>query len=332
MPRESFSAFPVKAPRFYRELSRSVPALRLTFEETGGESFPDEEAIGDPIGETALSPSPYLVRKYRDRALFLASSACAIHCRFCFRRASGLFDAAGPTKADVDSAAEWIAANGEVEEIILSGGDPLVLDKIRLAATVSAFASIPSVKRLRIHTRLPVVAPDACAAPLAAAADACQKPLSVVLHVAHPREVTQRLRETVARMRALGISTGSQTVLLNGVNADPAILTDLFASCADSGIPSRYLHHPDRVEGGGAFRLIIARGLEIYRACPQSAGKPPYVIDLPDGSGKARVDSLTVVGEEKGGVGRRLRYRWVKPEGWDGVAAAKEFTWWDIAG
>lgn len=324
------SHFPERVTEEYRGVAKGSPCLSAVFRASESEKVEDGEALGDPIGEASLSPLPYLVRKFSNRALFLASTSCAIHCRFCFRRNSGLFASPNPSTFDINAACEWIAEREEIEEVILSGGDPLTLDAGIIGNTVAAFSGIASVKRVRIHTRRPIVEPGEVLPALEAAEKASFKPLSVVLHVAHPSEYTKGVISIINRMRDIGITISSQTVLLNGINADSGILCDLFAAADRFGAPPRYLHHPDRVAGGKSFRVSLARGLELYRANGGNQFRPPYVIDLPNGAGKAKVSDLEVVGEEMVAGGRRLRYRWNRPEGWDSISAAQTCEWWDI--
>lgn len=324
------ASFPERAPESYRKHAKDSRPLLAVFDADPVGEEEDSEALADPIGEAAHAPTPFLVRKFRDRALYLASNSCAVHCRFCFRRASGLFSAPAPGPAELALAAAWIRAREEISEIILSGGDPLMLDAASLTATLDAFGNLPNVKKLRIHTRRPVVEAAAISGAMLAALARSPKPLSIVLHIAHPAEATGEVVALAARLRDIGIATSSQTVLLAFVNDDVALLRDLFARLSETGLPSRYLHHPDRVSGAARFRVPIERGLELYAGLKGAQGLPAYILDLPDGSGKTPVERLIVAGRENRDGKKRRKYRWERPAGWDGVKNAESYEWWDI--
>jgi lysine 2,3-aminomutase len=331
----SAATFPERWPGEYRRLAESLgPASPLLALGTARpeEDAPDAEAFDDPTGEARFSPAPFLHRKYRDRALLLVTSRCGFYCRFCFRRGIPPGEAREPGAAALAAALEWIGRTPEIREVILSGGDPLTLPDDRLGALSRAVGEIPHVETLRVHTRIPVTEPGRVTAGLLDALSRAELPVRLVLHAAHPAEVRPALARAAARLRRAGIALGSQTVLLSGINDDPAILGELFRRLDSLGIVPRYLHHPDRARGNARFRLTLSRGLAVYNALGEDAPIPPYVVELPDGSGKAPVASLAVEAEERRGSLRRLRYRWTRPVGWDTVGGAARFSWWDVWG
>ena len=287
--------FPEAWPPEYLALAQSLgprsPLLRLGTPHPS-EADPDPEALADPTAEARFTPVPFVVRKHPDRAVVLATSACFFYCRFCFRRGTPPGEAREPSEVDWERVFRWLEGEPEVEEVILSGGDPLTLSDERLAQVGRRLAGLPHLRRWRLHTRAPVVAPARVTARLVAALASVPLPLRVVVHAAHPAEVRPAFVEAVARLQGAGIPVLDQTVLLAGVNDDPAVLADLFTRLGAAGVEPYYLHHPDPAPGNARFRVTPARGLALCREAEALLGRPlpPYVIDLPDGSGKVRVE------------------------------------------
>jgi len=290
---------PLRFPRPYLDLLRDGPddPLRLVVWPDPEETSYDAEAIEDPVGEAALKPHPFVVRKYRDRALLLVTHRCHLYCRFCFRAGQ----VAEPRLGEILDAIRLLRGDTEVREVILSGGDPLVLPDEELAQILRALDALPGLRSVRIHTRAPVSDPprvtDQMVGRLIAASPV---PIWIAIHTSHPRELTDGFRRAVGRMQGPGISLLNQTVLLAGVNDDPATLELLFGELYALGVKPYYLHHPDRVAGAARFRVTIERGLAIHRTLRgrlPGAAIPEYVLDLPDGSGKFPVAWLERVGE-----------------------------------
>lgn len=245
----------------------------------------------DPIGDGAHSPVKGVVHRYPDRVLLKAVHVCPVYCRFCFRR-----EMVGPTGDGTLSATElaaalaYIRSRPEIWEVILTGGDPLVLSPRRLAEMLGGLRDIAHVKIVRFHSRVPVVDPQAINPALIAALKAAGKAVYVALHANHPREMTQEARAACARLVDAGIVMISQTVLLKGVNDDPAVLGDLMRAFVETRIKPYYLHHPDLAPGTGHFRLEIAEGQRIVAALRGNLSglcQPTYVLDIPGGYGKA---------------------------------------------
>ena len=330
--------FPVRWPREYRALALSLgpgnPLLRMGSRDPT-EALADPEALGDPTGEVPFQPVPFVVRKHRNRAVVLAASRCFFYCRFCFRRGSAFARAHRPGRQDWEEILLWLRRNPEVTEVILTGGDPLTLSNARLKEIAERLAMVPSLQRWRIHTRAPVTFPKRVTEELLNSM-ASALPLRIALHVNHPAEVRPAFRGAVQRFREAGIPVLNQTVLLAGVNDDVRVLSDLFRRLAQEGVAPHYLHHPDRAPGNGVFRLSVERGLRLYRGLEEFIGPsergaiPPYVLDLPNGAGKCRVQSLRPVARERAPQGRRLRYRWVRPPGWDSLAREEACEFWDV--
>ncbi|MGE0581230.1 MAG: EF-P beta-lysylation protein EpmB [Steroidobacteraceae bacterium] len=230
---------------------------------------------GDPLGEAAANPAPGLLHKYRGRALLVTTGACAVHCRYCFRREY-------PYDAQVSDGGRWtealaaIAADGSLEEIILSGGDPLSLSNARLAALTARLASIPHVRRLRVHTRTPIVLPARVDEGFITWLHSLPWPVAIVVHTNHAQEIDAAVAGALARMRAAGAQLLNQSVLLAGVNDDADTLVGLSTALFDAGTLPYYLHLLDRVRGASHFDVPEARGLELMRTI--HARLPGYLV------------------------------------------------------
>ncbi len=262
-------------------------------------TLPQERA--DPIGDAAHSPLKGIVHRYPDRVLLKAVHVCPVYCRFCFRREMVGPQGEGTLAADELAAAmDYIRGRSEVWEVILTGGDPLVLSARRLQAILQELADIPHVKIVRFHTRVPVVDPDHVDEALIAALRASGKTTYVALHANHPRELTDAARAACARMIDAGIAMVSQTVLLKGINDDPAVLGDLMKAFVETRIKPYYLHHPDLAPGTSHFRMDIAEGQRIVSALRGNISglcQPTYVLDIPGGHGKAVIAESAIRGE-----------------------------------
>jgi lysine 2,3-aminomutase len=251
---------------------------------------PDETA--DPIGDEAHSPVEGLVHRFPDRVLLKLVNVCAVYCRFCFRR-----ETIGPAKANALSqdalaaALAYIAAHREIWEVILSGGDPLVLSPRRLSAVMKQIGAIEHVKIVRVHTRVPAVDPARIMPALVRALKASGKTSYVVLHANHARELTPAARAACARIIDAGIPMLAQSVLLKSVNDDADTLGALMRAFVECRIKPYYLHHLDRAPGTVQFRTTIAEGQELMRTLrTRYSGlcQPAYVIDRA-GEGKVPV-------------------------------------------
>ncbi|MGA3301885.1 MAG: lysine-2,3-aminomutase-like protein [Methylovirgula sp.] len=252
---------------------------------------PEERA--DPIGDDARSPCEGLVHRYPDRVLLKLIAICPVYCRFCFRR-----EMIGPGHAPhlspeaLDEALAYIAQHEEIFEVILTGGDPLLLSPRRLDSLIERLAAIEHVKILRIHTRVPVAEPSLISDALVACLRVARQTVYVALHANHPRELTKDVQQACAKLIDAGIPMVSQSVLLRGVNDDVEVLADLMRSFVALRIKPYYLHHPDLAPGTGHFRLSIEEGQALVR---QLRGRlsglcqPHYVLDIPGGYGKVPI-------------------------------------------
>ena len=248
---------------------------------------------GDPVGDEIHSPVEGIVHRYRDRCLLKLTHACATYCRFCFRR-----EMVGPggiktldAKA-LDAAMAYIAGRPEIWEVILTGGDPLVLSPRRLKDAMARLAAIPHVKVVRLHTRVPAVDPERITPALVKALKCAGKAVYVALHANHPRELTQEARAACARFIDAGIPMLSQTVLLKGVNDDAETLGALMRAFVETRIKPYYLHHGDLAPGTSHLRTTIEDGQAVMRALRgrwSGLCQPTFVLDIPGGHGKVPV-------------------------------------------
>ena len=251
------------------------------------------EELADPIGDEAHSPVEGIVHRYPDRVLFKLTHVCAVYCRFCFRR-----EMIGPDKPNalspqgVARALDYIRMHPEIWEVILTGGDPLVLSARRLRAVMKEFAAIEHVKVIRIHTRMPIADPERISHELVRAMKVKGKATYVAVHVNHPRELTPQARSVCARMADAGIPLLSQTVLLAGVNDTPDVMSELMRALVECRIKPYYLHHGDLAPGTAHLRTDIATGQELMRSLRGRISglcQPTYVLDIPGGHGKSPI-------------------------------------------
>jgi lysine 2,3-aminomutase len=261
---------------------------------------PDERA--DPIGDLSHSPATGIVHRYPDRVLLKAVHVCPVYCRFCFRR-----EMVGPqglgtlTAAELDAAMDYIAGHSEIWEVILTGGDPLVLSPRRLGDLMARLAGIEHVKVVRFHTRVPVVEPERIDDAMVAALLASGKTTYLAIHANHPREFSPAAKAGMALMHRAGLALISQSVLLKGVNDDVETLAALMQGFVENRVQPYYLHHPDLAPGTSHFRVSIAEGQALVTALRgriSGLAQPTYVLDIPGGFGKADIGASAIAGQD----------------------------------
>jgi len=281
------------------------------------------EELVDPIGDDAHSPVEGIVHRYPDRVLLKLTHICAVYCRFCFRREMvGPGRAAGLSPRALTAALDYIHSRPEIWEVILTGGDPLILSPRRLRAVMKDLAAIDHVKIVRIHTRMPVAEPNQVTADLVRALKIKGKATYVAVHVNHPRELTADARAACARLADAGIPLLSQTVLLAGVNDAPDVMGELMRALVECRIKPYYLHHGDLAPGTSHLRTDIATGQELMRGLRGRVSglcQPTYVLDIPGGHGKSPIgpnyvtrwesDETLAVVEDFNGVRHRYPVR-----------------------
>jgi lysine 2,3-aminomutase len=251
------------------------------------------EERADPLGEGERSPVPGVVHRYPDRVLLKLTHVCPVYCRFCFRRET--VGPGGPqalSDAALERALTYIAGDPRIWEVILTGGDPLMLSPRRIADVTHRLSAIDTVKVVRWHSRVPVVDPERVTEALAQALGSPSKAVYLAVHANHPREITAAVRGSFARLCDAGISLLSQTVLLRGVNDNPDTLAELMRALVAARVKPYYLHHPDLAPGTAHFRLSIEEGQQIVRELRgrlSGLAQPTYVLDIPGGHGKVPV-------------------------------------------
>jgi lysine 2,3-aminomutase len=244
----------------------------------------------DPLNEEGLSPVPMVIHRYPDRVVLLVSSACATLCRFCMRKwrlgGQGL-NTANPIEAGL----KYIERTSAIRDVILSGGDPLLLSDEVLEDILSRLHKIPHIEIIRINTRTPVTLPDRITLRLGRMLKHYH-PLYINTHFNHPLEITPQSAEACNRLADAGIPLGNQTVLLKGVNDDPTVMKGLMQKLLTIRVRPYYIHQMDLVPGAGHFRTPVEKGLEIMaglRGHTSGMATPYYVIDLPGGKGKVPI-------------------------------------------
>jgi lysine 2,3-aminomutase len=265
----------------------------------------------DPISDRAYSPVSGIVHRYPDRVLFKLVHVCAVYCRFCFRR-----EMVGPGKESAlsdsaySSALDYIRSHSEIWEVILTGGDPLMLSPRRLAEIMTDLAGIEHVRIIRIHTRVPVADPTRVNAEMVAALKVSGAVTWVALHANHARELTDKARAACARLIDAGIPMVSQSVLLCGVNDSVEALEELMRGFVECRIKPYYLHHGDLAPGTAHLRTTLARGHELMRKLRGRLSglcQVEYVLDIPGGYGKSPVGPNYLQAEDSFALEREPR-------------------------
>ena len=276
--RASAGGFPLLVPRGFvarmRRGDRRDPLLLQVLPQAA-EMVAADGYSADPLDEAAALAAPGLVKKYAGRALLLVTGGCAINCRYCFRREFP-YAASGASRRGVETGLETIAADATITEVILSGGDPLLADDAFLATIVARLDGMPHVKRLRIHTRLPIVLPSRITAGLVDVLQASRLARVVVLHANHPAELNESVAEAVQRIAATPAIVLNQAVLLAGVNDSAAVLRSLSERLVELGVVPYYLHLLDRVRGATHFDVPEPLALALHRELRESL--PGYAV------------------------------------------------------
>jgi EF-P beta-lysylation protein EpmB len=270
-------------------LLRQVLPLREELEEVPG-------FTRDPLAEADARRSPGVLHKYHGRALMIATGACAIHCRYCFRRHYP-YSESPRSPQGWEEAIRELAEDGSIDEVILSGGDPLTIVDSQLAQLVERLARIPHVRRLRVHTRLPIVIPERVAPELLEWLTGTRLAPIMVVHANHPRELDGPVLAALMQMVDAGVPVLNQAVLLRGVNDDAAVLAELCLKLVNHRVLPYYLHQLDRVAGAAHFEVPVERGrqlmAELRRRLPGYA-VPRYVCEMPGAASKVPLESVGI--------------------------------------
>lgn len=262
----------------------------------------DDDGLGpDPLHEEHLSPVPRLIHRYPDRVVLLVGSVCAVYCRFCMRKRTIGCATGEDGPLVLDEAVRYIEETPAVRDVILSGGDPMLLDDDRLEQILFRIRRIPHVEIIRIGTRVPVTLPERITPRLCRMLKQFH-PLYVNTHFNHPLEITTESSDACTLLADAGIPLGNQSVLLKGVNDEPETMKRLMQKLLMIRVRPYYMHQMDLVRGGGHFRTDVTQGLAVMdglRGHTSGMAIPYYVIDVPGGKGKVPVlpDAGRIVGE-----------------------------------
>jgi lysine 2,3-aminomutase len=281
-------------PYFFNLIDRDdpdCPIRRQVIPRSGEMQLSEEERL-DSLGEDEHSPVPGLVHRYPDRVLFLVTDRCAAYCRYCTR--SRLVSNAQDYNfhPEYEQALRYIEAHPEVRDVLLSGGDPLLLSDKKLEHLLSRLRAIKHVEFIRIGSRIPVFLPQRITPELC---EVFKKygPIWMSIHVNHPKEATAELRDACERLSFAGVPLGNQSVLLRGVNDDPEVMKALVHRLLRMRVRPYYLYQMDLITGGAHFKADVRKGIEIIRALrghTTGYAVPQYVIDAPGGGGKVPIN------------------------------------------
>lgn len=272
------AAFPLRVPRgFVARMRPGDPRdpLLLQVLPAPAEAQPADGFVNDPVGDLDSARTPGLLQKYAGRALLITTGACAVHCRYCFRREYP-YGEQSAAAGHLEAAIETIAGDPSLEEVILSGGDPLVLAEHRLEGLLTVLDELPHIRRIRLHSRVPVVLPERVDQRLLGFLGSLSTRVVLVIHANHAREIDLPV---ASALRALGAATGpvlNQSVLLRGVNDSPEAIIDLSLALFEAGVIPYYLHQMDPVAGAAHFVVSDARALQLVSAAVRSL--PGYLV------------------------------------------------------
>jgi EF-P beta-lysylation protein EpmB len=256
-------AFRLRVPRPYvAKIQKGQPDDPLLLQVLPTLRENEQTGLMDPVGDLTAMPIPGLLHKYHGRALLITTGACAIHCRYCFRRHFPYSETSDQTSRR-SGTIEYLRKHPEIQEIILSGGDPLMLDDTKLANLCAELETIPHIKWLRLHTRLPVVLPSRINVSLLQWMENSRFRITVVIHTNHANELAHEEMEALQRLQAIRVNLLNQSVLLKDVNDDAATLIDLSHRLHDCGVSPYYLHLLDKVQGALHFDVDGAKACSI---------------------------------------------------------------------
>lgn len=275
---QALKAFPLRITESYLNKMQygdiADPLLRQVFPLTD-EGIPAEGYMMDPVGDHQAVSNPGVLQKYQGRALLLTTGACAIHCRYCFRRHFPYSDS-NPLASQWQETLTALRADKSIGEVILSGGDPLALSDLKLGNMITDLSSIPHVKRLRIHTRLPLVLPKRITSKLLASLNETRLRVVMVIHANHANEIDPETIKVLSQLREVGCDLLNQAVLLKGVNDDAETLITLSERLHEAAVLPYYLHLLDKVQGAQHFDVSQLQGEQLIAT--MRAALPGYLV------------------------------------------------------
>lgn len=267
------------------------------------ESIATPGDLHDPLGEVEHEVAPDLIRRYPDRVLLLATDRCAVYCRFCTRSRMVGDGGGARSLSHLEAAFRYIEENEEIAEVIVSGGDPLVMSTPKIVALFERLGQIPHLNNLRLATRAPVTIPSRITVELARALKKTHPSIWVMTHFNHPREITPESTRACAILADHGFPIMNQSVLLRGVNDDAETLTALFRGLVRIRVRPYYLLQMDPVRGTGHLRTPLARGMDVFTRLQgrlSGIALPKLIVDTPGGRGKVVVGPDVIVGKGDG--------------------------------
>ncbi len=282
--------YPMRINRYYFSLikEKNDPLWRQAIPSIA--ELEDSNNPADPLFEEKQSPTPAIIHRYPDRVIFLVSNKCAMYCRHCMRKrkvGDSLLHFSGNGES-IENGLEYIRSDKNISDVILSGGDPLLLETSEIDYILNEIYKIPHVDIIRIHSRVLCTLPQRITQNLVSVLKKYQ-PVYINTHFNHPDEITEEASKAISLLVDAGIVLGCQTVLLKGVNDSSVTIKELMKKLLKNRIRPYYLHHPDQVKGTGHFRPTVAKGLKIMadlRGYNSGLCVPQYMIDLPEGGGK----------------------------------------------
>jgi lysine 2,3-aminomutase len=297
--------YPLLVTPYYLSLAESNdchdPILRQCLPDPA--ELQDGPGEPDALAEERSSPVPRLVHRYPDRALFITGNYCAVHCRHCMRKRHWSLDMGSPSRSEIKAAAEYMRHQPGLREVLISGGDPLLLPETVLAEIIAEFSAVENIQTLRFGSRLPVTLPQRLEP------DFCRllasgKPAWLATHFNHARELTPEAAQAADNLLRAGIPVVNQTVLLKGINDTPEALSALLLGLLRLKIKPYYLFHGDPIAGTMHFRTGVEKGLELLDALRgriSGLALPAYAFDLPHGAGKIRLEPDVTLGKNSAG-------------------------------
>lgn len=306
--------YPMRITRYYLNLIKNIgdPIWLQCIPDP--KELMEDNLKADPLNESSFSPMPGLIHRYPDRILLLVSSSCATICRFCLRKhwigeKNGI-----PLRDLIQNAVIYIENDTKIRDVILSGGDPFLLEDEALEEIISRLREVPHIEIIRIGTRTPVTLPERITPRLCNILKRYH-PIYINTHFNHPLEITQESKDACQMLADAGIPLGNQTVLLKGVNDDPEVMKQLMQKLLTIRVRPYYLHHMDLVKGTSHFRTSIETGLKIIsqlRGYISGLAVPHYVVDLPGGFGKVEILPEDIRKDGKAYIFRNYLGQWIE--------------------
>ena len=285
--------FDIRVPATFVKSMESDFSIAAQFVPNVAELQELQQELTDPIGDERWTPLPGLTHRYPDRVLVKLTYQCASYCRFCFRRYKVSNSAENLKTDELHDLVRYIASKKEIFEVILTGGDPMVLTEQRLVPFMQELANIPHVKVLRIHSRVLTVLPERITKSLIETLQVSQKSLWWVAHINCESELSEKAVAAANLLKAHNINLISQTVLLKGINASSDGLQKLFRALIILGIKPYYLHYPDLAKGTNHFRVPLKEAIHLFstlRGALSGIAIPQFILDIPGGMGKISIE------------------------------------------